>query len=72
VVTDSLYVPFVFLLHCCEKVGRGGVVSASEQEVLPHEDALSITNVIEVVRFNNPTTPDTDLLVVSISFPPAR
>jgi hypothetical protein len=48
-VTNSLNMPLVFRFHCCDEIGRSGVVAASKQEVLPDEDPFSVTDLIEIV-----------------------
>lgn len=60
-MTNSFNMPFVFLFHRSDEVRRSRIVATSEQEVLPHEDALSVTDLIEMIRFDNAASPDSDL-----------
>jgi hypothetical protein len=61
-VTDPLDVPLRFRFHLCNKVGRRRVVAARKEEVLPDEDPFSVTDLVEIIRFDDAATPDTYLL----------
>jgi hypothetical protein len=62
-VANSLNVPLIFLLYRRYEIWRCWVVTASKEEVLPDENSLPVTDLIEIIRLNNTTTPDSNLCV---------
>jgi hypothetical protein len=67
-MANSLNVALVLLLHCGDEVRRSWVVAAGKQEVLPYEDALSVTDLVKVIRLDNTAAPHSDLSFISNLF----
>lgn len=66
VMPYSLDVALIFRFHLRDKVGRGGVIAACEQEVLPDKDPFSVTYLIEIIRLDNTAAPNSDLSFIRV------
>lgn len=50
------------LLHLSYEIRTCRVVTTCEEEVLPHENSLPVTDLVEIIGLYDTPAPDTDLL----------